>query len=93
VFEDVIGDEDVEGVRFEWEVGRVRVLDGTIDVAIEAGTDVYGGDLRSFVNELEEMFFRREVENVFSVNGQMGLKDGFYETFPVFAEAIGAIDI
>lgn len=89
----MIGDEDVEGIVFEWEIGRIGVLDGTIDVAIEAGTDVYGGDLRSFVNELEEMFFWREVENVFSVDGQMGLEEGFYEPLPVFAEAVGAINV
>ena len=45
------------------------------------------------VDELEEVLFRREMQDLFAVDGEMGLKDGFYETLPVFAEVIRAIDI
>jgi hypothetical protein len=58
VFEDVVSNEDIEGVIFEWEISRIGKLDRAVDVAIEAGTDVYRCDLSDFVNEPEEMFFR-----------------------------------
>ena len=39
------------------------------------------------------MFFRREVEDPFAVDRKTGLEDSFYEALPVFAEAVGAIDV
>lgn len=58
VFENVIGNEDVEGARCEREVGGVGIADGIVDVTIEAGGNVYSGDVGGFVYKVKEVFFR-----------------------------------
>lgn len=44
MFEDVVGDEDVECAVSEGETGGVGLPDVFVDVAIEAGGDVGRGD-------------------------------------------------
>ena len=68
MFEDVVGDEDIKGARCEWKVGGVGVADGIVDVTIETRGDVYGSNMGCFVYKAEEVFFRREVKDFFTVD-------------------------
>src|ERR1051325_1418732 len=60
---------------------------------VESGGEVYRGDGRGSVDKFIEVLFGREVEDLLPGDGEVGFKDGFQESFAVFAETAGAVDI